>query len=221
MLFIAGILACTFTCVTSTRADDIGNIIKSKVLRVAIIKTDTPPFLVMSNGVPEGLEGDLLVDLSRRLGVQLQIVRTAENADELIEQVSNSEVDLAVGQLTATLEWSKSVRFSKPYLTLQELVLTDRLVETRAGGVDKLLKKKDSMVSAISGTAASKMLQDQFGNRLKLSPNIKQAVDQVLAGNTAAVIADEVTVINWLNENPEAGIRLSIINSPLYRPRAS
>ncbi|MEI8089744.1 MAG: transporter substrate-binding domain-containing protein [Opitutaceae bacterium] len=217
-LFLIASVLWVYLSGTSARADDIGEIIQKKILRVAIIDKDTPPFLVVSKGVPQGLEGDLLVDLARRLGVQLQLVRTAKNVDQLIEQVSNSEVDLAIGQLTSTLEWSKSVRFSKPYLTLQELVLTDRLVGAKAGGVDKLLKKRESLVTAISGTAASKMLEDQFGNRLKLSSNLDIAVQQLLAGKTAAVIADEVTIINWLKENPEAGVRVEVTNSPLYRP---
>lgn len=65
--------------------------------------------------------------LARRLGVELQFVRTAATHDELVAQVATGEVDVAVSSITRTVERAKVVRFSRPYLTQSVAVALNRV----------------------------------------------------------------------------------------------
>lgn len=70
-------------------------------LRVGLVAKDIPPLLVTgSDGQPAGIEVAMANGLARRLGVELQFVRTAATHDELVAQVATGEVDVAVSSIT-------------------------------------------------------------------------------------------------------------------------
>ncbi|MGC1555428.1 MAG: transporter substrate-binding domain-containing protein, partial [Bradyrhizobium sp.] len=97
-------------------------------LRVGLVAKDIPPLLVTgSDGQPAGIEVAVASGLARRLGVELQFVRTAATHDELVAQVATGEVDVAVSSITRTVERAKVVRFSRPYLTQSVAVALNRV----------------------------------------------------------------------------------------------
>lgn len=196
-------------------AADIEEIVTAKVLRVGVLAGETPPFLQgAAGGALGGLEGEFITEVARRMDVKLEVVRTARTGDELIAQVVNSRIDVAIGQLTDSLEWAKSVRFTKPYLVLQEVRLADRLAAARAGGSTRLLASKTARVSASAGSIVLPALQEEFGDRLALVPNFAAAVEGVLAGKSLAAVGDDVAVVRWLKANPALGLRLELSTRP-------
>lgn len=97
-------------------------------LRVGLVAKDIPPLLVTgSDGQPAGIEVAVASGLARRLGVELQFVRTDATHDELVAQVATGEVDVAVSSITRTVERAKVVRFSRPYLTQSVAVALNRV----------------------------------------------------------------------------------------------
>jgi cystine transport system substrate-binding protein len=200
-------------------AADIEEIVTAKVLRVGVLAGETPPYLQgPAGGALGGLEGEFISEVARRMEVKLEVVRTARTGDELIAQVVNSRIDVAIGQLTDSLEWAKSVRFTKPYLVLQEVRLADRLAAARAGGSTRLLASKTARVSASAGSVVLPALQEEFGDRLALVPNFAAAVEGVLSGKSLAAVGDEVAVVRWLKDNPAVGLRLELSTRPDRRP---
>jgi polar amino acid transport system substrate-binding protein len=200
-------------------AADIEEIVTAKVLRVGVLAGETPPFLQgPAGGALGGLEGEFISEVARRMDVKLEVVRTARTGDELIAQVVSSRIDVAIGQLTDSLEWAKSVRFTKPYLVLQEVRLVDRLAATRAGGSTRLLASKTARVSAVAGSVVLPALQEEFGDRLGIVPTLGSAVDEVLSGKSLAAVGDDVAVVRWLQANPALGLRLELSTRGDRRP---
>lgn len=193
-------------------AADLEEVLAAKLLRVGLPAADVPPLVqTRTGGDPTGLEVDLIAEVARRMGVKIAFVRTARTPEESIAQVASSEVHVAIGQLTDSLEWAKSVRFSRSYLQLQELRLVDRLAATRAGGAMQLLAKDSSRIASVAGSVVLPAVQEEFGDRLTIFPTLSAAVDAVLAGKAVAAIADDVAVSRWLGTNPAAGLRLEVV----------
>ena len=192
-------------------AADIDEIVTTKVIRVGVTAGETPPFLVGTpDRPPGGLEGDFIAEIARRLDVKVDWIRTARTPDELIAQVVGARVDVAIGQLNDSLEWAKSVRFTKPYVVLREVRLVDRLAAARAQGASRLLEDKALRVSAAAGSVVLPAIQEEFGARLVIAADWSAAVADVLSGRTVAAIGDEITVVRWLGANPTAGLRLEL-----------
>jgi len=219
MLLLAGLSLLLLAAGGRLCAADIEEIVTTKVIRVGVTAGETPPFLVGTPGGPlGGLEGDFIAEVARRMDVKIELIRTARTPDELIAQVVSSKIDVAIGQLTDSLEWAKSVRFTKPYVVLQEVRLVDRLAAARARGAAQLFEDKAIRVSAAAGSVVLPAVQEEFGARLVILPDFSAAVDDVLAGRTSAAIGDDVAVVRWLGANPSAGLRLELSTRRDRRP---
>jgi len=71
---------------------------------------------------PDGLEYQLLRRFAERLGVKL-VISVPDNLNDILNQISKGDADIAAAGLTVTKEREKLVRFSPPYQTInQELV---------------------------------------------------------------------------------------------------
>jgi ABC-type amino acid transport substrate-binding protein len=219
VLLLIGLLHLHVTAGGALSARDLDSIISAQSIRVGVKAGETPPFLVGATGSPiGGLEGDFITEVARRMGVKIEWVRTAGTSQELINQVVRSEVDVAIGQMTDSLEWTKSVRFTKPYVLLQEVRLVDRLASNRARGTPKLLEDQTIRVSAVAGSVVLPAIQEEFGSRLAIVPELSTAVDDVLKGRSAAVVGDDVSIIRWLSANPSMGLRLELSTRHERRP---
>ncbi len=208
-----------FLGLTRLAAADLEDVLAAKQLRVGVIASEAPPLVQTdARGAPSGLEIDFITEVARRMEVSLTFVRTARTPDELVAQVARGEVDAGIGQLTDSLEWAKSVRFSRPYLELHELRLMDRMAATRAGGATALSADRSAGVTAAAGSIVLPALQEEFGPRLTVLPTLAEAIDTVLAGKAAIVVADNVAGSRWLQAHPAAGLRLQVIPRADRRP---
>lgn len=195
-------------------AADLDDVLAAKVLRVGVIATDAPPFVQTSAaGVPTGLEGDFISEVARRMDVKIAFVRTARSPEEVISQVVNSQVDVGIGQLTDSLQWAKSVRFTRAYMELQEFRLVDRLAATRHHGAESLWSDATARVTSVAGSVVLPAAQEELGDRLIVLPTLPDAVAAVLTGKAAAAVADDVAVQRWLDANPAAGLRLELVTN--------
>lgn len=192
------------------RAADLDEILARQALRVGLPAGEAPPFLVVEpGGRLGGFEGELLQHAVARLNVRLDLVRSARTEAELVAQVRDGQVDLALGQLTDSLVAARSVRFTNPYLTLYELRLIDRLAAARAGGADPLLRSGTARFVTLATSPVAAGLSEEYGPaRVGLAPTWVAAVAEVRAGRAAAVAGDDVTVQRWLQAQPEMALHL-------------
>jgi ABC-type amino acid transport substrate-binding protein len=88
--------------------------VEGSSVRVGI--TESPPWTVITEGEPRGVEPALLEELARDLDAEIEWVDGSES--EILEEIEEGHVDVAIGGFTADNPWSKKVTFIQPYFTL-------------------------------------------------------------------------------------------------------
>ncbi len=211
------IAALAMVSATRMSAADIEEIVTAKVMRVGLPADENPPYIMGAPGSPlQGLEGDLIAEIAKRLGVRAEFVRTARSPKELLAQLADSRVDLAIGQLPDSLEWARTVRFTRPYLLIREVCLVDRLTSAKAGGFERLIAGASARIAVPASSAVLPSAREEFGDRILVSPTLAAAVNLVLSRAAAGAMVDEVSAARWLEDNPVAGLR---IESAMRRDR--
>ena len=92
---------------------DMQRIFDRGTLIVAMHAEDAPPFFMHDEkGRFYGLDVKLARDIGRRLGVKVAFNREAETYDGVIDIIKRREADIAISNLSSTLERSKRVCFT-------------------------------------------------------------------------------------------------------------
>ena len=128
--------------------------IEGSALRVGI--TDSPPWTIVTDGDPAGVEAELLKHLARDLDAEIEWVEGSQS--EILEEIEEGHLDVAVGGFTADDPWAKKVTFIQPYFTLGEdahvmavphgenawIVRLERFLRSRLGTIPDLLREHSS-----------------------------------------------------------------------------
>lgn len=119
-------------------AGKIQEIRNNGVLRVAMQTRNENPF-VLKTGKKHlaGIDISLGERIAQYLGVDVRFIRTALTPDQVVKQVENGEADLAISNLSITLNRALRVGFSSPYIQLHKAILLSQKHFNR-------LKKNDS-----------------------------------------------------------------------------
>ena len=125
--------------------------VEAGAVRVGI--TGSPPWTVVTDGEPAGVEAALVEGLARELGSEIEWVDGSES--EILEQIELGHLDLAVGGFTADNPWAKKVTFIQPYFTHGEdehvmavphgenawIVFVERFLRSRLETIPELLRE--------------------------------------------------------------------------------
>lgn len=183
---------------------------------VAMHKDDSVPYYMHdSTGRFYGFDVDLARGIGRNLGVKVEFNRKAETYDGVIEIIARKEADIAISSLSNTLERSKRVRFTEPYLILKVAVLLNRLkVAQEKKGKDTydFLKNTNIRIGVLTASSHTRYVKEIFpkaGVKLygKFDPDI---VDAVLKGEVIAGFFDELEIKRVINERPELSLILQM-----------
>jgi membrane-bound lytic murein transglycosylase F len=90
-----------------------------------------------------GFEYEVLQEFAKEIGVELEI-RIIENLDNVIEQLRDGEGDIVACNFTVTSERQKSIDFSVPLLTIQQ-VLVQRKPSMDPGNINTLLTEPSQL----------------------------------------------------------------------------
>lgn len=190
-------------------APDIARILARGKLLVASHPEDAPPFLYTDHkGAPAGIDADLAVDIARRLGVELEYVRTASSYDALPLVVAERKADVVISSLSRTFRRAMVVRFTHPYVWLRQTLMVNRTKTAQ------LLYGRDTLTAlnrpdVMFGVQADSSYVDFAGERFPLArlqkfPTVGTLVTALLAGEVHALMHDE-GVAQLLNyPRPEA-----------------
>ena len=187
-------------------------------LIVAMHAEDAPPFFMHDEkGRFYGLDVELARDIGRRLGVKVVFNREAETYDGVVDMIVRREADIAISYLSSTLERSKRVRFTNPYIVSNLALLVNRLMAAKK-------KRSKKSLSDILKTQGEKIgvLRDSshIGYVKELFPRVEvktykafdpYIVDAVLNGDCFAGFFDEVEVKRVIKRSPEYLLKLQMV----------
>ena len=120
LFWLAALLgACVRPAVqTPAPASRLEQITGAGVIRVGVA-ADVPPFAFYDHqGERQGFDIELMSEIARRLGVEVEWVDAAY--EPMREAVRDRKVDLAIGAIPYSEEWDRDVDFTRPYYDLGE-----------------------------------------------------------------------------------------------------
>lgn len=185
-------LAFAFLLPSLAHADQLADIKKAGVLRVAVIDQN-PPFGLIDQASKEtiGYDVDFAKAFAAKLGVKLQIVGT--NPANRIPLLQSDKVDLIVADLTNTPERAQVVDFSDTYFLSGQQVLVP------AGGSGRLNDYAAARIGAVKGTTEEVQIKALFPNAKTISfDDLPQAFQALRAGNVQAITQDSSVLVDAL-----------------------
>lgn len=178
-------------------------IIERGKLVVAMLKTDDPVFYeVNKEGELVGFDQDLAQDIAKELGVKLVLNRTAETYDQVVDLVVKDKADIAICNLSKTLDRAKKVLFTDIYATFyQTLIVNDLwfMRKVKDGIQNKNLPKAISDAHCVIGVITHSSYVG-FANSLfpaaiiKTYPDWQKVIQALINGEIDAAFYDDFRV---------------------------
>ncbi len=187
---------------------DLNRICTSGRLRVARYQGQRPPFFFQNGDEWQGFDVDLAADVARRLGVEVE-PRLAASFDEVVDMVAVGDADLGVSKLSITLERSQRVRFSKPYMTVYQTLLINRLAAPKQDDPFAALDRPEVRVGALEGSSYIGYAEREFPSaQVVPHGDFTQMMTDVTESRLEAAFVDSARANTWRQDNPERLIQV-------------
>jgi len=202
---------------THNRTDyppDIQKIIDRGELVIGMLSVDSPPFFFVDKktGQLDGLDIKIANEMAQKLGVKLRLDRSAKTFDGVVDLVVSNEVDIGLSKLSRTLERSKRVLFSEPYIIFHHGLLINRLRIAQLSH-DKNPYENISTISdkiaVIQSSSYADFARQKFLNAEVVEyPKWQDVVTAVLNGSVVAAYRDELEIKRAVFGNSEAALKI-------------
>jgi polar amino acid transport system substrate-binding protein len=202
--------------IRSAMPPDIDRILKRGKLVVALLDQDNSPFFMTNtDGELAGLDVQLAKDLADQLGVNLVFNRSAKTFDQVVQTVYRLEADLAISKLSRTLNRTKTVRFTRPYVTMRQGLLVNRLhIAQQANGrtMAEVIRDLHGKVGVLRGSSYVGFTHKKFPHAEVVEfPTWAAVVDAVIRGEVLATYRDELEVKKIILSKPDAALQFQTI----------
>lgn len=196
-------------------APDIARIMRRGELVVALLRTDTRPFVYVKDGELRGVDIDLVRKVAEGLHVPIRFDRSAITYDEVVQRVANGQADLGVSKLARTLKRAQLVMFSIPYMHLEHALLINRVAFAKMAGeqsVSQAVRNFTGTMAVLAGSSWGEFAQRNFVRaksvRFETWP---EAVEAVKAGAVVAAYRDAIEVRTVMRADPELALTLRTV----------
>jgi ABC-type amino acid transport substrate-binding protein len=194
---------------------DVQRVLDKGKLTVAVLGQDNAPFFMDEAGQMSGLDIQLARTLADQLGVSLEIIRTAQTFDQVVEAVYGQKADLAISKISRTLKRAQRVRFSRPYLRMRQGLLVNRLQvaeQTQGRSMIATIRDLRGQVGVIKGSSYVGFLQQKFPQaNIVEYPTWEDAVEAVVRGDILAAYRDELEIKKVVRTRPDVALQLQTI----------
>lgn len=198
-------------------APDIRKILEKGEMQVAILNSQNPPFFSLnSSHTLSGLDVDLAKTIAEQLGVKIKFNRSAQTFDEVVDLVYKKKVDMAFSKLSRTLERTKLVSFSEPYVTLKEGLLINRVslanLTTRSMNEVEIIRNLQGKIGVIKGSSYVDFAKRRFprADVVELE-SWEKVIDSTIQGDVVAAYRDEFAIKKTVLSNPELSLSLQTV----------
>ena len=193
---------------------EIQRIVEKGKIVVLMTNTDYNPLFRMkaSDGTFKGVDMDMAQALADSLGVKLEIKAKYKSYDDVVDAVAKGEGDIGISKMSYTIERSKKVLFSSPYVVFKKSLLINRVLLSKIDGKHTI---KEIMNTAQQPVAVAPGSYDDFclGLFAKSKPKeVKEweteGIEKLLKGEFFAAFRDELRIKLALRKNPQATLYL-------------
>ena len=168
------------------------------------VKDNLPPLGFRDrDGKLTGFEIDIARELAKELGLPIELV-PLKNRDRL-SALQNSQVDLAIAQITLTNNRSRLIDFSLPYYT-------DSIIAIAKRGITSQDLRQQSAIGVLKNSAAIAAIQSQFPKATIIGVNsYADGLGALQLNKLKAFVGDRTSLTQWLKDHPD----YEIIGKPL------
>ena len=118
--------------------------------------------------------------------------------------VTTGELDLGAAAITITEDRKKNYDFTDPYYEAKLLMVVKE--DSKIASFDELKDKKVSVQITTTGHLAMQELQGKGSSNILAYENLPIAIQEVINGTTDAALGDNAVVLEYIKNNPDAGI---------------
>ena len=179
-----------------------------ETLRVGSL-TVYPPFeyLDSSTGRYEGFDMDLIREVGKREGFQIEIV--SMSLDGLIPALMSGNIDAAVSALTITPERAARVDFTKPYLNAGLTVMTTK---DNASAIQSLKDLEGKTLCAEIGSSGALVMKRIPGTTIRTFNSAADAFLELNKGGCYAMLNDGPVNRYFLKQRAAKGMNLTALD---------
>ncbi|MGI2327798.1 transporter substrate-binding domain-containing protein [Planococcus sp. YIM B11945] len=162
-----------------------------------------PPFTFHDDsGKLTGFDVEIAQEVGKRMGVEVEFLET--QWDAIFAGLDAGRFDMVANQVGINPERQESYEFSDPYITSTAVLVVGK-DDTEINTFEDLKGKKSaqSLTSNYAETAKS------FGAELVGVEGFNQAIELLNSGRVDATVNDNLTVLDFLNQRPDANIRIA------------
>ena len=183
---------------------DLRRICERGRLRVARYQGQRPPFFFQGeDGEWLGFDVDLAQDIARRLDVEYE-AKLAASFDGVVDLVADGSADLAISKLSITLDRSQRVRFSKPYMTVYQTLLINRLAAPKQQDPFAFLNQASMRIGALDGSSYIGYARSEFpAAQIQPHTEFSRMLLDVTENRLDAAFVDSARANTWRRDNPE------------------
>ena len=176
-----------------------------------VIATDAtwPPMeMVDENKEIVGFDIDLMKAAAAAGGFTVEFKNSAW--DGIFAGLAAGKYDAVMSSVTITDERKKSMDFSIPYINAGQVLM----VRQDAKGVKVIADLKGKAVGAQIGTTGAFEIEKVEGVTLKTYDELGLAIEDLVNGRIAGVVADTPIAADYALQNPDYGGKLKIVGEP-------
>ncbi len=167
--------------------DRLSRITESRLLKVGIDFSGTP-FAFYQEGKEVGFEVELIQEIARELGVEIEWVKIPFSVNNFFEFLEGEKVDLVIESISSTPDRKEKFLFTHPYFISYQSVIV-RQTE-KVPDQFNLSMLQDKKVGVQTATTGEYFAKNNTSARLVSFESSKQLMDALINGNVDAVISD-------------------------------
>ena len=161
-----------------------------------------PPFTFHdASGELTGFDVEIAREVAERLGVEAEFLET--QWDAMFAGLDAGRFDMVANQVGINPERQESYEFSDPYITS-----TAVLVVAEDNTDIKTFEDLDGKLSAQSLTSNYAETATSYGAELEGVEGFNQAIELLNSGRVDATVNDNLTVLDFLKERPDAKVKV-------------
>ncbi|MFN5350814.1 MAG: substrate-binding periplasmic protein [Polaromonas sp.] len=197
-------------------APDIAQILARGELVVAVLATDTPPFVHQKGGKLVGVDIELVEEVAKELKVPVRYDRSSKTYDEIIQLVASDKADMGVSKLARTLKRAQTVLFSIPYVNLDHSLLVNRLEfakMARDQSVTRAMQNFTGKMGVLGGSAWEEFARRNFPRATVVAyPSWPKVIEAVKTGQVVAAYRDAVEVRSIMDADATLALTLRTVS---------